>query len=70
MKYFKFLVLHGLFAYPSLKLFERISDFVFFKWCFGFALELFFSLIYSKALADYSKDFVVSVVLGKDLVPR
>ncbi|XP_028989235.1 diacylglycerol lipase-beta [Betta splendens] len=24
----------------------------------------------SKALADYSKDFVVSVVLGKDLVPR
>nr|XP_020495794.1 sn1-specific diacylglycerol lipase beta [Labrus bergylta] len=24
----------------------------------------------SKALADYSKDFVVSIVLGKDLVPR
>lgn len=24
----------------------------------------------SKALADYSKDFVISVVLGKDLVPR
>ncbi|XP_008313273.1 sn1-specific diacylglycerol lipase beta [Cynoglossus semilaevis] len=24
----------------------------------------------SKALADYSKDFVVSVILGKDLVPR
>ncbi|XP_035998423.1 diacylglycerol lipase-beta [Fundulus heteroclitus] len=24
----------------------------------------------SKALADYSKDFIVSVVLGKDLVPR
>lgn len=24
----------------------------------------------SKALADYSKQFVVSVVLGKDLVPR
>lgn len=28
------------------------------------------SVLYSKALADYSKDFVVSVVLGKDLVPR
>lgn len=38
--------------------------------CLEFVLELYFSLIYSKALADYSKDFVVSVVLGKDLVPR
>ncbi|KTG06183.1 hypothetical protein cypCar_00023737, partial [Cyprinus carpio] len=26
--------------------------------------------VLSKALADYSKQFVVSVVLGKDLVPR
>lgn len=36
---------------------------------YWFLLELYFS-IYSQALADYSKDFVVSVVLGKDLVPR
>lgn len=32
-------------------------------WLFSFSLC-------SKALADYSKDFVVSVILGKDLVPR
>lgn len=37
---------------------------------FDFVLDLCFSFTYSKALADYSKDFVVSVVLGKDLVPR
>lgn len=35
----------------------------------GFQSEYDFSVC-SKALADYSKDFVVSVVLGKDLVPR
>lgn len=32
--------------------------------------NVFCSVFSSKALADYSKDFVVSVVLGKDLVPR
>lgn len=35
----------------------------------GFSCNMF-SVVCSKALADYSKDFVVSVVLGKDLVPR
>lgn len=35
-----------------------------------YVIVTLFCVLYSKALADYSKDFVVSVVLGKDLVPR
>lgn len=42
----------------------------FLNYYLDFDLKLCLSSICSKALADYSKDFVVSVVLGKDLVPR
>lgn len=36
---------------------------------FGFKIILYM-FHFSKALADYSKQFIISVVLGKDLVPR